>query len=99
MPKASHDALQDANFLMCASLAADVGLPCDDYSKIALVRPSRKVYKSVIADTTTDEYTKLIKKLEQNPRIYLSSDKSNSEKGGSKSATLPKLLTFFDLNL
>jgi len=29
MPKASHDALQDANSLMSASFAADIGLPCN----------------------------------------------------------------------
>ena len=60
MPKASHDALQDANALMCASFCADVGVPCD-YKKLAAVRPSRATYKNIIADAATVEYTKLIK--------------------------------------
>ena len=34
MPKASHDVLQDANSLMCAAYAADMGLP-SNYKDVA----------------------------------------------------------------
>ena len=93
MPKASHDALQDANSLMCAAYAADMGLPCN-YKEVALVRPSRTTYQSILLDTATNTYAKTIQYLSQNGYVYISADKANSEKGGATKATLPKLLTF-----
>ena len=96
LPKASHDALQDANPLRCAAFAADIGIPCG-YKKVAQVRPSRRTYKRVIEDQETVNYSKSITMLNKNPNTYISAEKSNSEKGGSKKATLPKIFTFTDI--
>ena len=96
LPKASHDALQDANPLMCATFAADISIPCD-YKKLAQVRPSRRTYKRVIENQAMVNYTKFVSMVNKNPNIYISSDKSNSEKGGSSKATLPNLITFTNI--
>ena len=94
-PQLSHDKLQTVGALYVAGALADAGMDVN-LKDVQGCLPGRCSMPAIIADTAVDCFLTVAARIEENPYVFITCDKANSEKAGAKSATFPKMLSFVE---